>query len=200
MRLPEHSLPSLTSAPVTITGSWRLSKPPSGHRKKPYYRNWPREWHGLAQADHAVAAMAMVATERFVHWTKTAEIAPTLHIRFQWPAFYRDPTFKAASLTIGGTHCIARCRVKLFHRRPAIRRKVLIHTGEFFHILTVRGQPQLDFYLLFLDGCQVKMGRGRRWRLRHQGHPLLPMPIKEALTQGRTGTIHFWKTWGQWSV
>lgn len=189
----ELSSPALRPMEVTLTeGHWRA---------RPYW-----DWHGLAIAEEPIVAVIFLQCESEVAWCKSqraggrtdgwlhlppagsGSASPVPKTPVRLALFWYDEVGKdvQVNFSVGGGG--RRCKTLL--PRPGYYPEIEpgpYVTGRSCLIARIDGVPRVDCYVLFLSAQQVRVGRAGRWNVREQVTQSLEPPLRNILTQARTG-------------
>lgn len=93
------------------------------------------------------------------------------------------------NFSVGGGHVLSRTLVESPAYQPPIRLPITGVTRTLLQFATVEGSHQVELFVLFLAGSDVKVGRNGLWHLRPNLVDSVPEAFRELLVHGRTGEL-----------
>lgn len=168
------SFPSLTTIPVTLGSSWRLTE--------------RRQWDAIGVASEPVVALAFLFTSECYEWIRSERTGePSVEVNLSLDSYEKGGMDTAISFIVNNSQRRGRSILPSSSYKPLLPEKVDLVTGKIMKLGTIEGQPYFEIGVLLIARRDVKVRRKGIWYLKEElARDLLP-PWKQILQYSRTG-------------
>jgi hypothetical protein len=157
----------LTVMTVTIKGTWVKTR--------------PSDWCGIASADSSLVAVSFLRDPQRIQWCKSERGDPAgqeVRLLLRW--YDKIGLDVQLNFGVGGARR-SRTLLSNVSYQPSIPEESEFATGEPRCFATVRGEPDIDCWVLFLAKEDVSVGRKGLWHLRHDRREGIKEPLRSVL-------------------
>ncbi len=177
-------IPGVTNTPVTISGKWSALP--------------EREWQGCALSPIPIVAILFLRVKNTVKWCLCGRsTGNTTKVRLSLFPYDDTNLDVQINASIGGGRFEG-----IFHSGGILRFRTLVpsplylpetptcnifETGRIIRISAIKGNPKIDFLVLFLARDDVNSKRNGIWHIRSKFLEYIPESLYTPLTYGRTG-------------
>ncbi len=150
-----------------------------------------RQWRGAAKGEKPLIALIMCEVGDALIWTKSERHGPQgeLTINMLISHYDADGCRVQVNYGLGGIHARANTTVASAEYRPELPASFEVKTAEINKLASVKGEPDMDFYALFLCADEAEFSESGSWTVKQSYVDGLQEPFRSILVGGRFGEL-----------
>ncbi len=170
----DTSFASLTTIPVTLESSWRLTE--------------GRQWNAIGVASEPVVALAFLFTSECYEWVRSERTdEPSVEVRLSLHSYEKGGIDTLVTFIVNDGQRRGRSILPSSLYKPLLPERIDLVTGKIMKLGTIEGQPCFEIGVLLIARRDVKVRRKGIWHLRENlAKDLLP-PWTQILRYSRAG-------------